>query len=86
MVGRAILAEARPMPEIAQTTAPTTGQKTNDGGTCPSCRQGDLIMISMAVGGRDLTFSTCHLCEAKWWYREGQLVPLTSVIDMVVQK
>jgi hypothetical protein len=53
-------------------------------GSCPSCRQGDMITISMAVSGRDVTFSTCHLCETKWWFREGELVPLTSVIDLVV--
>ena len=55
-------------------------------GSCPNCRQGDLIAISMSVSERDLTFSTCHLCEAKWWFREGELVPLSSVIDLVVQK
>jgi DNA polymerase III alpha subunit (gram-positive type) len=53
---------------------------------CPQCRQGDLITISMAVSDRDLTFTTCHLCEAKWWYREGEMVPLASVIDLVVKK
>jgi DNA polymerase III alpha subunit (gram-positive type) len=59
----------------------------NDGtGTCPNCKQGDLITITMAVSGRDLTFSTCHLCESKWWLRDGKHVPLTSVIDMVVKK
>ena len=45
-------------------------------GTCPSCHAGDLIKISMAVGGRDLAFSTCHHCEAMWWYRDGEEVPL----------
>ncbi|HEY7477904.1 MAG TPA: hypothetical protein VIB62_06675 [Actinomycetota bacterium] len=55
-------------------------------GSCPNCRQGDLIAISMNVSERDLTFSTCHLCEAKWWYRDGELVPLSSVLDLVVQK
>jgi hypothetical protein len=52
-------------------------------GACPSCGQGDLIKISMAVSERDLQFTTCHLCEAKWWYREGELVPLSSVLDVV---
>ena len=47
---------------------------------------GDLIKISMTVGGRDLAFSTCHHCEAKWWYREGEEVPLASVIGLVVEK
>jgi len=55
-------------------------------GTCPSCKQGDLITISMTVSERDLTFTTCHLCEAKWWLREGEVVPLVSVLDLVVKK
>jgi DNA polymerase III alpha subunit (gram-positive type) len=55
-------------------------------GTCPSCDTGDLIKISMAVGGQDLAFATCHHCEAKWWYRDGEEVPLASVIGLVVQK
>jgi uncharacterized protein (DUF983 family) len=55
-------------------------------GTCPTCRQGDLIAISMTVGDRDLSFSTCHLCEAKWWFQDGEQVPLTSVIDLVVKR
>jgi len=57
-----------------------------ENGSCPTCRQGDLIAISMTVGDRDLSFSTCHLCEAKWWYQDGEQVPLTSVIDLVVKR
>jgi hypothetical protein len=53
---------------------------------CPTCKQGDLITISMTLSDRDLTFTTCHMCEAKWWERDGDLVPLTSVIDLVVKK
>jgi len=53
---------------------------------CPTCKQGDLITISMMLSDRDLTFTTCHLCEAKWWERDGDLVPLASVIDLVVTK
>jgi methyl coenzyme M reductase subunit C len=55
-------------------------------GTCPTCRQGDLITIEMSVGERDLMFTTCHSCEAKWWLRDGEIVPLASVIDLVVKK
>jgi hypothetical protein len=40
----------------------------------------------MSVSERDLNFTTCHMCESKWWFRDGELVPLTSVIDMVVRK
>jgi hypothetical protein len=53
--------------------------------TCPECHQGDVISISMTVSGRDLSFSTCHVCEAKWWHRDGESVVLSDVIDTVVQ-
>jgi DNA polymerase III alpha subunit (gram-positive type) len=56
-------------------------------GGCPVCYQGDLISITMNVSGSDLAFTTCHMCEAKWWYREGEAVPLTSVIgDVIAQR
>ena len=41
-------------------------------GRCPVCHQGDLITIAMNVSGNDLSFTTCHMCEAKWWYRDGE--------------
>ena len=55
-------------------------------GTCPVCDQGDLITISMTVNGSVLSFTTCHMCEAKWWYRDGQAVPLQSVIGSVLAR
>ena len=55
-------------------------------GSCPVCNQGDLISISMAVSGSDLGFTTCHMCEAKWWYRDGRSVPLHSVIGSVLSQ
>ena len=55
-------------------------------GTCPICHQGDLISISMNVSANDLSFTTCLMCEAKWWYRDGESVPLRSVIGSVLQQ
>jgi len=55
-------------------------------GACPVCHQGDLITISMTVSENDLSFTTCHMCEAKWWYRAGESVPLQSVIGSVLQQ
>ena len=51
--------------------------------SCPECNSGDLITIAMAAGDKDLAFTTCHMCEAKWWYKDGSLVPLASVIGVV---
>ena len=50
---------------------------------CPECDSGDLITISMTAGPNELSFTSCNLCEAKWWYRDGELVPLASVIGLV---
>ena len=55
-------------------------------GTCPVCHQGDLITITMMVGESDLGFTTCHMCEAKWWYRDGEPVPLRSVVRNVLSR
>lgn len=55
-------------------------------GTCPLCQQGDLITITMSVNDSDLSFTTCHMCEAKWWYRDGEAVPLRSVIGGVISQ
>jgi DNA polymerase III alpha subunit (gram-positive type) len=54
--------------------------------SCPNCDSEDLITITMTVSGRDLAFTTCHVCETKWWHRDGENVPLQSVIGMVVEK
>ena len=55
-------------------------------GSCPECHQGDLIGITMTVSGSELSFTTCHMCEAKWWYRDGESVPLRSVIGNVLSQ
>jgi DNA polymerase III alpha subunit (gram-positive type) len=63
-------------------------EMTRDPGTartCPVCSTGELITISMTVNGAELRFTTCHACEAKWWTREGEEIPLRSVIGMVVE-
>jgi DNA polymerase III alpha subunit (gram-positive type) len=54
--------------------------------TCPECGAGDLITISMTAGDRELSFRTCHMCEAKWWFKDGELVPLASVLGVVTRK
>jgi formate dehydrogenase maturation protein FdhE len=54
--------------------------------SCPECHAGDLITIAMNAGENGLSFTTCHMCEAKWWFKDGQLVPLASVIGVVSSK
>lgn len=59
----------------------TMDEKTE--GKCPVCKSGELIGITMMVGETELSFTTCHLCEAKWWYKDGEAVPLQSILGMV---
>jgi hypothetical protein len=66
--------------------AEDTGMDGKLEGACPVCPQGDLITITMSVSGSDLFFTTCHMCEAKWWYRDGEAVPLKSVIGGVISQ
>lgn len=63
-----------------------TGMDGKTQGTCPVCEQGDLITISINVSESDLAFTTCHMCEAKWWHRDGEPVPLQSVIGSVLSR
>jgi len=79
MGSRELWSEAGPAAEDVRVMETTEG-------ICPNCNQGDLITITMTVSGRDLAFTTCHLCEAKWWHRDGEEVPLRSVITQVGEK
>ena len=51
----------------------------------PRVPPGRRDLVSMNVSGRDLSFSTCHAGEAKWWHRDGEQVVLAEVIDTVVR-
>lgn len=52
---------------------------------CPCCSTGDLVTITLTVQGNELSFTTCHACEAKWWYRDGEPLALQSVIALMGQ-
>jgi hypothetical protein len=54
--------------------------------TCHACGSRDLVTITMTVGDRAVSFTACHDCEAKWWYRDGERVELSSVLDLVTTR
>jgi hypothetical protein len=33
--------------------------------------------------GTEVAFCSCHICEAKWWNREGEAVAVDGIIDLV---
>jgi len=54
--------------------------------TCKTCGSSDLVAITMTVDGQDLSFTACHNCQTRWWFRDGQRVALESVLDLVASK
>lgn len=50
------------------------------------CGQSSVIQIEMTLpDGSDVVFNSCHVCEAKWWDREGESVPVDGIIDLVAE-
>ena len=50
---------------------------------CPDCGTEELLKVTLTVAGSEMEFTTCHTCEGRWWEREGELVPLTSLLSLV---
>jgi formate dehydrogenase maturation protein FdhE len=51
--------------------------------TCRACGSRDLVTITMSLGAQAVSFTACHNCESKWWYRDGERIELSSVLDLV---
>ncbi len=51
---------------------------------CTSCGQSSVIQIEMKLpDGTEVIFCSCHVCEAKWWDKEGESVSIDGIIDLV---
>jgi transposase-like protein len=50
---------------------------------CPECKAEDSIEITIDLSAdRSVQFFQCRTCEAKWWERDGNPVPLEEVLDL----
>lgn len=58
---------------------------TSDGDvTCRSCGQDSVIRIEMNLpDGTEVVFCSCHVCEERWWDKEGEAVSVDGIIDLV---
>ncbi|GMQ97833.1 MAG: hypothetical protein BMS9Abin17_0336 [Acidimicrobiia bacterium] len=55
-----------------------------EGLVCTSCGQNSVIQIEMTLpDGSQVIFCSCHVCEAKWWDKEGEAVSVDGIIDLV---
>jgi DNA-directed RNA polymerase subunit M/transcription elongation factor TFIIS len=50
---------------------------------CPVCGTHELLTVTLVVGDSPMEFTTCHTCERKWWERDGEKVPLSSLLNLV---
>ena len=58
----------------------------NEGLVCTSCGQSSVIQIEMTLpDGSQVMFCSCHVCEAKWWDKEGEPVSVDGIIDLVAE-
>lgn len=55
-----------------------------DGLVCTTCGEHSVIQIEMTLpNGTEVVFCSCHMCEAKWWDREGETITVDGIIDLV---
>jgi hypothetical protein len=41
------------------------------------------MRLDLTVQDAPMAFTTCPTCEARWWERDGAVLPLTSVLEAV---
>jgi DNA polymerase III alpha subunit (gram-positive type) len=54
--------------------------------SCPSCGSQETLRVTMTLAGSATSFTSCPVCEWKGWEREGQNVPLGSVLGLVANR
>ncbi|MGI9585309.1 MAG: hypothetical protein ACR2N7_06930 [Acidimicrobiia bacterium] len=61
-------------------------RKAEEGLSCTSCGESSVIQIEMKLpDGSEVVFYSCHVCEARWWDKEGESVPVDGIIDLVAE-
>jgi len=50
---------------------------------CPSCGSRQMIKVALTLAGSPSSFTMCNVCEWKTWEREGERLPLGSVLTLV---
>jgi hypothetical protein len=53
---------------------------------CPSCGSAETIRVAITLAGSSTSFTSCSDCEWKGWEREGEILPLGSVLALVAAR
>lgn len=54
--------------------------------TCPGCRNGGIVQIGMTLSKRRVTMHSCSRCDTRWWDRDGELVSLGGILELVPRR
>lgn len=50
---------------------------------CPKCGVADVVNINLAMDdGERVSFYSCHACEHRWWFKDGEPVALPDVLEL----
>lgn len=54
---------------------------------CPGCGSHDAVNINLTLDdGERVSFYSCHRCDRRWWYKDGEPVELPAVLEMARRK
>ena len=49
---------------------------------CPRCRLSRLVVIEVSLQGSEVCMYSCSRCDTRWWERDGERVPLETVLEL----
>ncbi len=53
---------------------------------CPSCGSAETLRVTIALGDVPTSFTSCPNCEWKGWERDGEQLPLRSILALVATR
>jgi hypothetical protein len=56
---------------------------TKQHSACPSCESYEVLSVALRLSDAPFHFTFCTRCEWKSWRHEGEMLPLTSVLNLV---
>jgi DNA-directed RNA polymerase subunit M/transcription elongation factor TFIIS len=51
--------------------------------TCKTCGANSVIQIQLTLpDGGEVDFCSCHVCESRWYNRDGEVLDLDALVDV----
>jgi hypothetical protein len=52
---------------------------------CPKCQAEDCVQIEINLQAETVQFTSCRICEAKWWEHDGGTIDLSEVLTLAAE-